>query len=211
MSNKVTLSPRRLFRVFEKQAGYLVDKKYDQLAGVNKEIFLKELGRLGTELKKFDYLRFHEGNIPLLVVISRSMLDIDLQMKKLKIGSNPGISNIGNYEKFKAPSVQGKIYLIFNVDSGRDLGSCGASTAKAALRIDGRAGLFIEEGIALARYYHNVILNKSFYLVGSMQDAPPLVPTLIYLPKSACVFLNVTKGAANRHAYIPSRDPMFDP
>lgn len=211
MGNKITLSPRRLLRVFEKQASYLIDNKYDQLTGVRRDQFLKELSAAGKELKSFSWLRFEEGHIPLLVVVSRRILDIELQMSKLKIGGNHGNCDMENFDYFKAPSAEKNIYLIFNVDSGRILGQAAASVAKVILKKNGRIGLLIEEGIALARYYYHVVQNKSLYLAGSMRDNPLLVPTMIYLPNSKCVVVTITKGKINQDAYVPSRDTRFDP
>lgn len=210
MSNKITISRRRLLRVYEKQARYLIDKGYDRMAGDNQEVFLKELEKVGKELKIFDYLNFQEHNIPLLLVISRQVLEINLQMKNLKIGSNPGVSKITDYGRFEDKKNQRLIYPIFNIDCGNDQNPYRAYSIVSTLTANGRSGLHIEEGIALARYYGHILMRKGFYLVGSARGNSSHVPTLVYLHRLSHAYLTLSKGFKDPACQVPSRDCMFD-
>lgn len=214
----VTVNSNQLRRIFERQVSVLLKYGYDYLALDDdrhlqdsqriddQKIFLKSLEALGKRLANLKAVSVAEGNVPLLIVVSRSVVPISQQMRKVFLKDLHGISEIRDYERFRAPSQP--VYLIFNVDIGPKLSHFNLYGTKHVFNASQRAGLLIEEGIALVTHYRNILSDKSLYLIGSMEEKP--VPMLTWGNEFGEPVLVIMHGSSEKYTSIPSRDISFD-
>ncbi len=168
MSTKVVLDSGRLTQVFNRQAKRLIDNKFHQMAGDNdsEQEFLLGLEALGREIKKMEGREFHKNALPLLIVVSRSAIQLRHQMARIRVDGKKGFLD-ANVVNNTLPASH-DLCVIFDVEVGYGSEEGEPSDYDASFNIRGRCGLSVEEGVALAFHDSQIFDGRRYlYLLGA--------------------------------------------
>jgi hypothetical protein len=183
--NRIWVEKKDLIRIFNEQAEVLIDNEYDKISRAPK-LFFKSLTKIRKRLERLNGRRVYKDSKPLLLVVSRRLADLSMQMSKIILGKRPGISQIPPDDLGKLPDLpinKPAIYPIFNVEDGKVyVGTTPIPLAYNFLATHHRRGLTAEEGIALSLQYPDVPENHNLYLIfrqrllkRSLNDSVPAV------------------------------------
>jgi hypothetical protein len=168
-----------LHREFERQTENLLRKGYPELAGMTPDQFVKHLEPLRESLGKLDSSKKEADNrrVPFVIVVKTELVDAEAAMPLVEVKGKAGSVNMHPVEpsSFKPiPGLDipmGSTYLLADVDTGRQTLNVTPAHALKTILDQNRSPLVIDEGVALAIHFPEVLHDKErfncFSILGS--------------------------------------------
>ncbi len=157
---------------FDRQVGALVAKGYPQLAGMGPLDFIDNVGRLIDALPAVEEARV--DRIPFVLVVTTDLVPREQQMELVARRGKGGFSvmepeDMARFEPIAAVELpSGLAYLITDVDTGHESLNVTPDVALEMIHDEGRSPLTIDEGIAVATHYPEMVApGFGFSLAGS--------------------------------------------
>ena len=199
-----------LEKKFNEQKQKLIDLGYPEALGIDKDSFsAKYIEPLRKELDNVPE-NIPEGNIPFVIVIPGSILDIEKKMSMVKLGQEAGsIYKNFDFEKLrdaKGAETHKDTYLIYNIEDGHKTKGVSADNNAEQFAKENRRGFTLDEGIALTIHCQE-ILQDHFIDLPESRYGSESVPGLsfiynrLHLTYGKESFLD---GGGNRHWGSPS-------
>ncbi|MCX6355334.1 MAG: DUF5701 family protein [Candidatus Aureabacteria bacterium] len=167
---------------FDRQLENLLRKGYPKLARISQKQFIRKIEPLRKGFGKLAVAgdRTKRGRIPFVIVVKSDLVSPESAMPLVEVKGNAGSVNMHPVEasSFKTiPDVDipsGTVYLLLDVDTGKKtLNLTPARALKTILR-QKRSPLIIDEGVALAIQFPEVLHDKKSFncysIPGSRRD-----------------------------------------
>jgi hypothetical protein len=151
-------------------------------------------GRFASEIERLDALLEagvdtpRTGNVPLTIGIRRGAVDLDKMMALMEAKGARGVVDMTPLapEAFEIRHdvvlPPGDLYLLLDVDTGRDRLNISPEASLAMIRSSKRTPLTMEEGVSLAVQHPSLLTDKSLYnsiqMPGSRRANDQRVPAL---------------------------------
>lgn len=149
--------------IFDKQINRLIYLGYPKMAGIDEHEFTKYIISLKNEINETSLgkIRIKKGNMPFLVVIPATLVNIHIQMSLVRLGKKNGFTNFDflNLSKINDINRTSLPYLIWNIDID-GLKNTLPHYCNEQLTEKNRRGLFTIEGIALIAQYPKILYNS---------------------------------------------------
>ena len=166
-----------LLNMFDRQAENLLKKNYHLSVGMDKELFQKTwfkplLNSLVRYYEQPDNLLLDYGlRVPFLIVFPHTFIPRETQLSMITwvgLRKSPIL-------KLKEPIADrmtrsDKPYIALDVDPGTQLQGLSVDESIQQINIQARGGLTLDEGIALATHYPEILLNHGIDLPGSLTN-----------------------------------------
>lgn len=158
---------------FDRQVDNLLAKGYPELAGMEKDVFLRHIAPLEERLPEL-LTSGDETRIPFLIVVSDQLVARDEAMPLVELGGKRGFTSMEAdelerftpIERVKLPP--GPAYLAADVDTGRATLNVTPDDALETIARENRSPLTIDEGIALTTHHPEFLKTRScFSMLGS--------------------------------------------
>ena len=153
---------------FNRQVANLIDKGYPELSGQSIESFLTHTDTLKQRINEL-VIRDKPGNIPFVIVVKQNAVSLEAAMSLVNINGEAGVVNMepvtpkdfSPIADLNIPNTD--MYLLENIDTGRDTLSVRPEDALRMILKEGRSPLTIDEGVALVVQYPQVLTDKRAY------------------------------------------------
>jgi len=169
------------------QAEALVRLGLPALMGMSDQEFATRIDLLGSLLDT-DLEVDITGNVPLCIAFRPGSVDLDQMMSRIEAKSAKGVVDMNplspdafeTIDQVRIP--RGELYLLIDVNTGRDALNVSPEAALAAMRRHGRTPLTLEEGVALTAQYPELLTDKAKYnciqMPGSRKRGDQRVPSI---------------------------------
>lgn len=173
--------------LLDQQAQALVRLGLPGLIGLSDQDFVSRIDRLGSLLDP-DLEVGLTGNIPLCIAFRPGSADLAEVMSRIEAKSAKGVIDMTPLspaafdviDEVRIPA--GDLYLLIDVDTGRDLLNVSPEDALAVMRTRGRTPLTLEEGVALTAQHPALLTDKTRYnciqMPGSRKPGDQRVPSI---------------------------------
>jgi hypothetical protein len=170
-----------------RQAETLVRLGTPKIIGLSDQDFASRIDRLGTLLDP-DLEITQTGNIPLCIAFRPGSADLSEMMSRIEAKSAKGVIDMTPLspeafdviDEVRIPD--GDLYLLIDVDTGRDLLNVSPENALATMRQRGRTPLTLDEGVALTAQHPELLTDKARYnciqMPGSRKREDQRVPSI---------------------------------
>jgi hypothetical protein len=160
-----------LHREFERQSENLLRKGYPELAGMTPGQFAKHLEPPRESLGKLDWSmeKADKGRIPFVVVVKTDLADAEAVMPLVEVKGKAGSVNMhpvepGSFKPIPGLHIpNGLTYLLVDVDTGRQTLNVTPAQALKTILAQSRSPLVIDEGVALAIHFPEVLHDKEHF------------------------------------------------
>lgn len=175
---------------FDRQTETLLSHGYPQILGLDRDGFLARLAPLRARLQALPPPREARGNIPLCIAFAPGLVRPADAMAHVEARSATGIVDMFPLQPddfhpvagVDADVPSGEIYLLIDVDTGRDFLNISPEHALAAIRARGRTPLTLDEGVALTVQVPELLTDKARYnciqMPGSRKPGDQRVPSI---------------------------------
>jgi hypothetical protein len=172
---------------FDRQLENLLRRGYPRLAGLTPSEFTQRIEPLKDWLGdgKLDLNRSPEtGRIPFVIVIRHELAPADMAIRLVERGGKAGTSVFaadGIHRLKTIPTVlvpDGGAYLVFDIDTGRNLRGLAPDEALKRIEADHRSPLTAEEGIALITHYPKALDNAGWFALPGTRRSERMVTAL---------------------------------
>ncbi|WP_428698543.1 DUF5701 family protein [Stappia sp.] len=171
----------------ERQAKTLLDNGFHELCGFAEEDFLSRVQRLASSPGSAGEIPV-SGNVPLCIAFRPGLVNLSGAMARIEAKSATGVVEMTplSPDAFQAiDGIQlpgGELYLLLDIDTGRDLLNVSPEEALAIIRRRGRTPLTMEEGVALAIQHPELLTDKKNFnciqMPGSRKAGDQRVPSI---------------------------------
>lgn len=162
---------------FDRQKSNLLNLGYADIAQMKPALFANRVESIRESLNSLPAPSEGSGRIPFVIVIKSELVPAEAAMPLVKFKGNAGSVNmhpVGPTSFRPIPQVQvpcQSAYLIFDVDTGRDSLNVTPADAFISILEQKRSPLIIDEGVALAVQFLEVLRDKkrfnAFSILGS--------------------------------------------
>lgn len=171
---------------FDIQIQKFIDKKYPEMAQLDTNDFLHELQPLKEKLPDEEFiLDLDQGKLSFVIVIKNNVVATEKAMSVLEKDGRHGITKLFPHEPkdfqiIDTESIpQSDVYLLFDIDRGRDTINLAPNEAMNIIRADNRLPLTIDEGVAIVTQYPEFLMkNNCFSLLASRHEGDQRVPAI---------------------------------
>lgn len=181
------MNAREMRGLLDRQAEALVRLGAPELIGLSDPDFASRIDRLKSLLHP-DLEIALTGNIPLCIAFRPGSVDLSGMMSRIEAKSAKGVIDMTplSPEAFdvidEVNIPHGDLYLLIDVDTGRDLLNISPENALAVMRQRGRTPLTLEEGVALTAQHPELLTDKTRYnciqMPGSRKAGDQRVPSI---------------------------------
>lgn len=181
------LSTIELHQEFDRQAQRLMDLEYSHAAGMSVQQFgtlLDDL-RPSTNLLSVDAIDINNGYIPFVIVVSNTLVTTQNAMERVRREDKKGIVDLHpltpiDFEHISEASIpQSAVYLLIDIDRGKDTLNVPPSLALTTIHDHKRTPLTIDEGVAIITQYPEFLSkNNCFSLLASRTGRDKRVPAI---------------------------------
>lgn len=153
---------------FDRQVANLVQLGYPALAGLSVPAFVAQTEALKRRLTELS-IRRRPGNIPFVIVVKQELVALESAMPLLNIRGEAGQVNMvpvgpKDFHPIAGLNIpEGSLYLLENIDTGRDTLSVRPEDALKMIRRDRRSPLTIDEGVSLVIQFPQILTDKQTY------------------------------------------------
>jgi hypothetical protein len=171
----------------ERQAKMLLDNGFHELCGFAEEDFLSRVQRLASSPGSAGEIPV-SGNVPLCIAFRPGLVNLSGAMARIEAKSATGVVEMTplSPDAFQAIDgiqlPEGELYLLLDIDTGRDLLNVSPEEALAIIRRRGRTPLTMEEGVALTIQHPELLTDKKNYnciqMPGSRKAGDQRVPSI---------------------------------
>ena len=154
---------------FDAQVKRLLDKGYAEVAGMEKDKFLKHLNVLKEN--------FRAGSV---IVIPENMVSLDKMMTMVEVDGKTGYAHLDTTEVYNAEGTETprKPYLIYDAEDGKAMLNTSPDNCVKKFKKQGRFGQNAQEGIAMVTYKPEILKDHYVDLTGSRFKSSDNVPNL---------------------------------
>ncbi|MES2788242.1 MAG: DUF5701 family protein [Planctomycetota bacterium] len=151
---------------FDRQTSNLLQSGYPELARVTPDQFLIQIEPLRRCLKNAAVSNFGTGPIPFLIVIKSQLVATEAAMQLVNVNGKAGSVNMhpvspGDFTPIAQVKIpDGMAYLIWDVDTGKQSLNITPAVALKSILAEHRLPLVIDEGVALAMHFPEVLRDK---------------------------------------------------
>lgn len=180
------MNAREMRGLLDRQAEALVRIGAPGLVGLSDPNFASGIDRLGARLDDLEVEL--TGNVPLCIAFRPGSVDLPGMMSRIEAKSAKGVIDMTPLSPEAFDVIDevilpaGDLYLLIDVDTGRDLLNISPENALAAMRQRGRTPLTLEEGVALTAQHPELLTDKTRYnciqMPGSRKAGDQRVPSL---------------------------------
>lgn len=166
--NDMTTSYAALSLEYDRQVSNLVSRGYPAICGQTVGAFVAHTETLKRQLAHLS-IRDKSGNIPFIIVVKQELVPLESAMPLVNINGEAGVVNMVPVSPTDFSPIAGleiptnAMYLLENVDTGRNTLSIRPEDALKMILADSRSPLTIDEGVALVVQYPQVLTDKSTY------------------------------------------------
>lgn len=173
--------------LLSQRAETLIRLETPRIIGLSDQDFASRIDRLGALLDP-DLEIVLMGNIPLCIAFRPGSADLPAMMSRIEAKAAKGVIDMTPLspeafdviDEVRIPG--GDLYLLIDVDTGRDFLNVSPENALAAMRQRGRTPLTLDEGVALTAQYPELLTDKVGYnciqMPGSRKPADQRVPSI---------------------------------
>lgn len=181
------MTTQKLTQEFDRQSKNLIEKNYLELANISASQFNDYLKPLHSLLANYDLfdIDFNEGKLPFVIVVSSVMIPAEKAMERVIKNGKQGLTKLtphtsNDFSPLSSITIpQSPIYLIVNIDRGKDTINITPEKALTTILEQKRTPLTIDEGIAIITHFSEFLLkNNCFSLCGSRHPGDQRVPAL---------------------------------
>lgn len=174
----------------ERQAKTLLDNGFHELCRFGEEDFLSRVQRLASSSGSAgDAGEIPvSGNVPLCIAFRPGLVNLASAMARIEAKSATGVVEMTplSPDAFQAIDgiqlPEGELYLLLDIDTGRDLLNVSPEDSLAIIRQRGRTPLTMEEGVALAMQHPELLTDKTNFnciqMAGSRKPGDQRVPSI---------------------------------
>lgn len=181
------MTARQLNALLERQTKKLLDIGFHDLCGLTEGDFIRRMEGLGSLLDSVGEIPI-SGNVPLCVAFRPGLVNLVDAMARIEAKSATGVVEMTPLSPDAFQGIdgiqipQGELYLLLDVDTGRDLLNVSPEESLAIIRRRGRTPLIMEEGVALTMQYPELLADKKNYnciqMAGSRKAGDQRVPSI---------------------------------
>lgn len=171
---------------FNRQVARLLDKEYPRLAGITVATFLNYVRPLEQALPQVAVS--DPNRIPLLIVVKSELVAPEVAMPLVEAKGAHGSVNMVPVQPRDFHPIAGlaipsaKIYLLTDVDTGRETLNVRPEDALRMIIQQGRYPLTLEEGVAMALHFPQTLTDKKkyncFQMTGSRRAGDQRIPSI---------------------------------
>ncbi len=153
---------------FDRQVENLVQLGYPALAGQSVRAFTTKATKLKSRLPELSGRR-KLGNLPFVIVVKQELVALESVMPLLNIRGEAGRVNMEPVAPKDFQPIAGlnipsdSLYLLENIDTGRDTLNVRPEDALKMIRRDRRSPLTVDEGVSLAIQFPQILTDKQTY------------------------------------------------
>lgn len=173
---------------FSRQLDDLLKKGYPDAAGTSINKFtdlIKPLeAKLHSESDLYE-IDISKGTLPFVIVVSNSLVSTEFAMTHTNKAGKNGIVKLyphepNDFDPITVVSIpQQSVYLILNIDRGKQNINLPPSEAFDLIRKDDRSPLTIDEGVAIITHHSEFLMkNNCFSLLASRHEGDKRVPAI---------------------------------
>ena len=165
-----------LLTELERQVGNLIERGYPKVIGLSRKEFLDHVLSLkrkvaGLKVSEADLIN---GRLPVVIVVKSDLVTAEKMMNMVEKDGKKGVTilrphtseNFNVIEGVEIP--EGKIYLLVDIDRGKDNINLPPSQAMEMIKQAGRSPLTIDEGVAIVTQFPEFLMkNNCFSLLAS--------------------------------------------
>lgn len=181
------MTARQLNDLLERQMKTLLDIRFHDLCGLAEGDFIRRMEGLGSVLETAGEIPI-SGNVPLCIAFRPGLVNLADAMARIEAKSATGVVEMtplspDAFQEIDGIQIpQGELYLLLDVDTGRDLLNISPEVALGVIRRRGRTPLIMEEGVALTMQYPELLADKKNYnciqMAGSRKAGDQRVPSI---------------------------------
>ncbi len=153
---------------FDRQVANLIQLGYPALAGPSVPGFLAQTEALKRRLPELS-IHGKPGNLPFVIVVKQELVALESAMPLLNIRGEAGHVNMvpvspKDFQPIAGLNIpEGNLYLLENIDTGRDTLSVRPEDALKMIRQAQRSPLTIDEGVSLVIQFPQILTDKQTY------------------------------------------------
>lgn len=172
---------------FERQVATLLAKGYPKAAGKSDEEFIKLLAPLKEKIKtaKHADIDLVNGHLPFVIVVTSDLVPTHTAMSHVVREGKMGFTKLYPHEPTdfttidSVPIPPDNVYLLMDIDRGRDTLNIRPEEALRTIQRDGRSPLTIDEGVAIVTQFPDFLMkNNCFSLLASRHAGDQRVPAI---------------------------------
>lgn len=172
---------------FDRQVNNLIQNRYPLFAGISDNEFLKLFEPLKVQLENLNFtpVNVEEGKLPFVIVIKSDLVPTTKAMSVANKDGKEGITKLNPHEPSDFQIIESVlipnnvVYVISNIDRGRENINLAPSEAIKIILSDGRSPLTIDEGVAIVTHFPEFLMkNNCFSLLASRHGGDKRVPAI---------------------------------
>jgi hypothetical protein len=181
-----TMNQKLLYSEFDRQLNTLLEKGYPDAAVMSQQSFIDLVQPLIDLLTPSTYdIDYENGTLPFVVVVSHTLVPTEFAMTHTSKDNKTGIVKLfphepSDFEVISDVEIPKRlVYLIMNVDRGKDTINLAPKEAFELITKDYRSPLTIDEGVAIVTHYPDFLKkNNCFSLLASRNKNDKRVPAI---------------------------------
>jgi hypothetical protein len=170
-------------REFERQVENLVARNYPELAGMSAAAFTETFAPLGRRLAEIRTMS-NGSSLPFVIVVKHDLVSTQRAMSKVEFGRQRGIVRMDPTEPEEFDAIDGldvpaePAYLAVGLDTGQGTLNVTPEEALETIVGAGRSPLTIDEGVALATHFPEVLRERNAFSILGSRRGDRRVPAL---------------------------------
>jgi hypothetical protein len=176
-----------LYKEFDRQLENLVEKGYPNATNLSEEAFRSKITPLRSRLEGLGLpdVDLAKGTLPYVIVIKSNLIPAEEMMALVEKDGKKGVTilrpltsiNFKVIDEIEVP--EGIIYLLLNIDRGKENINLPPKEAINHIKKAGRSPLTIDEGIAILTQFPDFLIKNNCYsLLASRTGTDQRVPAI---------------------------------